>query len=95
MSVNRPAEPWLSFLTELDAQLTEPADFHCMGGFVVSQCYGFTRETRDIDVLTVIPVQVVDRVIELAGKHSALCARYGVYVHRFAIVNYPGIMNRG
>ena len=89
MSVNRPAEPWLSFLTQLDAQLTEPADFHCMGGFVVSQCYGFTRETRDIDVLTVIPVQVVDRVIKLAGKHSALHTRYGVYVHRFAIVNYP------
>jgi hypothetical protein len=32
-----PAKPWLSFLTELDAQLDAPVDFHCIGGFVVSQ----------------------------------------------------------
>ena len=34
---DRPAEPWLSFLSDLDAALDEPADFHCIGGFVVSQ----------------------------------------------------------
>jgi len=27
MPPDRPAEPWLSFLAELDAQLAEPADF--------------------------------------------------------------------
>ena len=32
-----PTEPWLSFLADLDAALAEPADFHCIGGFVVSQ----------------------------------------------------------
>jgi hypothetical protein len=45
MPRDRPAEPWLSFLTDLDAALDEPADFHCIGGFVVSQHYGFARET--------------------------------------------------
>ena len=54
----RPSEPWLSFLTELDAALDGPADFHCIGGFVVSQHYGFARETADLDVLTVIPPEV-------------------------------------
>lgn len=34
----------------LDAQLHEPVDFHCIGGFVVSQHYGFGRETADLDV---------------------------------------------
>ena len=49
-----PAEPWLTFLTDLDSALEEAADFHCIGGFVVSQHYGFARETADLDVLTVI-----------------------------------------
>lgn len=40
MPADRPAEPWLTFLTELDAQLEGPADIHCIGGFVVSQHYG-------------------------------------------------------
>jgi hypothetical protein len=31
----RPSEPWLSFLTDPDAALDGPADFHCIGGFVV------------------------------------------------------------
>ena len=72
MPADRPTEPWLSFLTELDAQLDEPADFYCLGGFVVSQHYGFSRETEDLDVLSVIPRQAADRVFQLAGKGSAL-----------------------
>ena len=40
MPPERPAEPWFSFLTGLDAALTATADFHCIGGFVVSQRYG-------------------------------------------------------
>ena len=63
-----PAEPWLSFLTEVDAHLDEPADFHCIGGFVVSQHYGFARETADLDVLSVTPDQAADRVTQVAGK---------------------------
>ena len=46
MPPDRPAEPWLGFLTELDARLEEPVDFHCIGGFVVSQLYGFGRTSR-------------------------------------------------
>lgn len=49
MPADRPAEPWFSFLTDLDAQLDEPVDFHCIGGFVVSQYLGFGRETADLD----------------------------------------------
>lgn len=43
MPPDRPAEPWLSFLTDLDTALDGPADFYCFGGFVVSQNYGFAR----------------------------------------------------
>jgi hypothetical protein len=68
MPADRPAEPWFSFLTELDAQLDEPADFHCIGGFVVSQYLGFGRETADLDVLRVIPGQAALRVVEFAAR---------------------------
>ena len=84
-----PAEPWLSFLTDLDAALDEPADFHCISGFVVSQHYGFARETADLDVLTVIPPDVAQRVAELAGKGSPLQKKHRVYIDHVFVANYP------
>lgn len=88
MPPDRPAEPWLSFLTDLDAALDAPADFHCIGGFVVSQYYGFARETADLDVLTVIPREAGDRVAQLAGKGSALQKKHRVYIDRVGIANH-------
>lgn len=79
MRPDRPAEPWLSFLTDLDAALDGPADFHCIGGFVVSQHYGFARETADLDVLAVIPIEAAERVAALAGKGSPLQGKHRVY----------------
>ncbi len=84
-----PAEPWLSFLTDLDAALDEPAGFHCIGGFVVSQHYGFARETADLDVLMVIPPDAVQGVAELAGRGSRLHRKHRVYIDHVAIANYP------
>ncbi|MDZ4802215.1 MAG: DUF6036 family nucleotidyltransferase [Bryobacteraceae bacterium] len=83
-----PVEPWLSFLTDLDAALDEPAAFHCIGGFVVSQHYGFARETADLDVLTVIPPDAAQRVAELAGKGSPLQKKHRVYIDHVAVANY-------
>ncbi|MCX6593129.1 MAG: DUF6036 family nucleotidyltransferase [Acidobacteria bacterium] len=85
----RPAEPWLSFLTDLDAALDGPADFHCIGGFVVSQHYGFARETADLDVLTVIPPEAAERVAALAGKGSPLQRKHRVYIDHVGVANYP------
>jgi len=56
----------------LDAQLDAPVDFHCIGGFVVSQHYGLGRETADLDVLAVIPREVAEQVVQLAGKRAGL-----------------------
>ena len=49
-----PAEPWASFLRELDELLKAAADLHCLGGFVVTQQYGIGRETSDIDFLSAV-----------------------------------------
>jgi hypothetical protein len=46
--IELPAEPWRSFLSDLDAILDEPADLHCIGGFATSQYFGFGRETADL-----------------------------------------------
>ena len=83
------AEPWRSFLAALDAQLNEPVDFHCIGGFAISQLYGFARETADLDILGIIPPQTTAHVIQLAGKGSALQMKYGVYVDHVAVASYP------
>lgn len=85
----RPSEPWLSFLTDLDAALDSPAGFHCIGGFVVSQHYGFARETADLDVLTVIRPEFAERVAALAGKGSPLQRKHRVYIDRVGVANYP------
>jgi hypothetical protein len=42
-----PAEPWRSFLRDLDQRLIGPIELRCLGGFVVTQHYGIGRETAD------------------------------------------------
>jgi hypothetical protein len=41
--------PWKEFLAEIDQQLNEPLDLHCIGGFVITFFYGFPRTTGDLD----------------------------------------------
>jgi hypothetical protein len=48
-------EPWNSFLSELDQRVTEETRLDCMGGFVVTVLYGFSRETSDLHVLLIAP----------------------------------------
>ena len=84
MPLDCPAEPWLSFLTELDAQLDAPVDFHCIGGFVVSQHYGLGRETADLDVLA--PKQSHQRRLRLRILGVRL-ARLAARVQRIRLVH--------
>jgi hypothetical protein len=89
MRPDRPAEPWFSFLTDLDSAIEGPVEFHCIGGFVISQHYGFARETADLDVLTVIPADAARQVDELAGKGSPLQKKHGVYIDHVGVASYP------
>jgi len=89
MANERPAEPWFSFLTELDLLLAEPVDLHCLGGFVVSQCYGLGRETADSDVLMAAPRAAMQPVLALAGKGSESQRRHRVYVDYCGVAQYP------
>ena len=86
---DKPAEPWRSFLTELDRFLDDSVDFHCIGGFVISQFYGLGRETADLDILRVIPKYIVERITEVAGRGSQLQKRHRVCIDYIQVANYP------
>jgi hypothetical protein len=89
MPNERPAESWFSFLSELDGRLSEDIELHCIGGFVVSQYYGCARETADLDVLGVVPLQAAQLIEALAGKGSPLHRKYRLYVERVGIASFP------
>ena len=84
-----PAEPWKSFLEDLDAKLDGPVDLHCIGGFVVSQHYGLGRETADLDILSIIPKQAVQRISATAGRGSPLQKKHRVCIDYVQVANYP------
>lgn len=84
-----PEEPWRSFLNDLDLRLDCPVDLHCIGGFVVSQHYGLGRETADLDILSVIPKQIGERLAEVAGRGSQLHKKHRVCIDYVRVANYP------
>jgi Nucleotidyltransferase of unknown function (DUF6036) len=85
-----PAEPWRSFLRDLDAGLKGSVELCCLGGFVVAQHYGIGRETADIDFLAATAQSPEDDVEILAGLGSALHRRYRLYVQRVTVATPPG-----
>lgn len=84
-----PAEPWRSFLADLDALLDQPADLHCIGGFAIGQYFGFARETADLDVLGIAPLPMRAVITAAAGKGSPLHRKHRVFVDQVAITNFP------
>ena len=81
------SEPWRSFLMDIDNFVTEDTYFHCLGGFVVTQLYGSSRTTSDVDFLTL--VQRNDDLITYAGMGSKLNQKYGLYLDPVGIANVP------
>jgi len=95
MQTNVIPEPWASFLHEVDRFINEETHLHCLGGFVVTVVYGSTRETADIDSLTL--VRHPDGLYGFAGIGSGLFKKYGLYLDPVGIVtlpeNYEGRLN--
>ena len=79
MSLDEIPEPWRGFLTELDALVAaqpqfggHAVDLHCTGGFVVTMLYGFERTTNDLDLIEVLPPELINPILKLADRESAL-----------------------
>ena len=99
-------EPWNSFFRDLDQIAKGPVAFHCIGGFVITNFYGFSRETLDIDVVTVCSSHNTDELFERSGRNSELHRKYHVYLDRVTVIDaypedyedrltemYPGALN--
>jgi len=82
-------EPWRSFLRELDRNATAETRLDCMGGFVVTQLYGFSRETSDLDVLMIAPGEQRNAMLELAAQGSVLHRKYKVYLDYVTVAKVP------
>ena len=82
-------EPWLSFLRELDAAAREDVRLDCMGGFVVTTVYGFSRPTGDLDVLEIAPRDAGRAVLELGMQGSALHRKYKIYLDHVGVAHVP------
>jgi len=50
MSIIEIPEPWKSFLKDVDEGLSQEASLHCTGGFVITQLWGMSRNTSDLDL---------------------------------------------
>jgi hypothetical protein len=82
-------EPWVSFFRELDGHLHLPTLLHCLGGFVVTVCYGFPRATADIDWPSGVPADTLADIVAIAGASSALHRKHGVYLDLVTVATCP------
>jgi hypothetical protein len=83
-------EPWGAFLGELDDIAADAVDFHCIGGFVVTRKYGFQRETRDIDVLSIRPNSHRQDFLQKGAVDSPLHLKHKIYLDVVTVVDaYP------
>ena len=82
-------EPWLSFLRELDSSVHEDIRLDCMGGFVVSMVYGFSRPTGDLDVLEIAPREAGRPILELGMQGGALHKKYKICLDHVGVAHVP------
>ena len=82
-------EPWRSFLQEINDTLEEQVRLVCMGGFVMTQLYGFSRPTVDIDALAIDPRTLAGKIQDLAEKSVPLHSKYKIYFHFVTIAAVP------
>lgn len=82
-------EPWQSFFKEIDEFVSEPIEFHCLGGFVITLLYGLERSTADVDVISVVPHNSVSDLIDFAGEGSLLNQKYLIYLDVVGIATVP------
>jgi hypothetical protein len=82
-------EPWFSFLRELDSALREEVRLDCMGGFVVTMVYGFSRATGDLDVLEIAPREAGRPMLELGMQGGPLHKKYKIYLDHVGVAHVP------
>src|SRR5260370_26754394 len=90
----RMPEHWNAFFTELDSKLTEEVHLHCLGGFVISVCYGLERPTNDVDFISLHPNDQREVILTLAGEGSSLWRKHGVYLQCVTVFEFARRLRR-
>lgn len=83
------SEAWRSFLEELEKQSIVETRMDCMGGFVVTVLYGFSRETSDLDVLRIAPREQAAALLALGAQGGHLHKKYKVYLDYVGVAKVP------
>ena len=89
MSFRAIPEPWLSFLSDIDASLAKDVELHCLGGFVVSVLYNLARPTADVDVVAITPRSEIESLMKLAGQGSDLHRKHKVHLQLVGVATLP------
>ncbi len=82
-------EPWLGFLSDLDRKLSARTTLVCMGGFVMTHCYGSPRQTVDLDTCALAPATQHKEIAYLAGEGSPLHRKYRLYIQYVTVATIP------
>jgi len=82
-------EPWLRFLREVDARLSQQVDVHCLGGFVLAVLWELPRPTGDVDFIESVPASAAEELLDVAGEDTELSRRYRLHFHRVTVAEYP------
>src|SRR5215472_2217864 len=82
-------EPWFSFLGDLDAAIETDVRLDCMGGFVVTFVYGFSRPTADLDVLEIAPREAGEPMLQLGMQGGPLHKKYKIYLDLVGLAHVP------
>lgn len=82
-------KPWPDFLREVDAQLSQKVNLHCIGAFVLAARYGIPRFTADLDYIEAVPQQARAELEKIAGVESVLCKKYRLFFQGVGIADIP------
>ena len=74
---------------QLSTHEREEVRLDCMGGFVVTLVYGFSRATGDLDVLEIAPLDAGKPLLELGMQGGPLHRKYKIYLDRVGVARVP------
>jgi hypothetical protein len=85
IQIKKIPEPCVSFLRELDSAVNEDIRLDCMGGFVISMVYGFSRPTGNLDVFEIAPREAGRPMLELGMQGGPPHKKYKIYLDHVGV----------
>jgi hypothetical protein len=83
------ADPWRSFLLDVDQSLNRTVAVHCLGGFVLAVLWQLPRPTGDVDFIEIAPPDAANDLLDIAGEGSELANRYKLHFHQVTVAEFP------